>query len=58
MVEFKELSIGDRFFLNGNHYTKKSSRTAYINEIFRTDRIDPFGSWFYFGQKETVKRIV
>ena len=25
---FGQLAVGTRFFVNGNHYTKKSSRTA------------------------------
>lgn len=56
MVEFKKLSVGDRFFCNGNHYTKQSSRTAMMMQLFHTDQ--PDGRWFYFGQKEIVKRIV
>jgi len=52
---FKDLKVGDRFFVNGNHYTKQSSRTAMMNQIFETDK--PTGQWFYFGGKEIVKLL-
>jgi len=55
MMLFKDLKVGDRFFANGNHYSKKSSRTAMMNQIFETDK--PTGQWFYFGMKEVVKKV-
>lgn len=54
-MEFKELSIGDRFFVNGNHYRKQSSRTAMMNGVIDIER--PTGMWFYFSQRDVVKRL-
>jgi len=55
MMMFKELAVGDHFFVNGNHYTKKSSRTAMMMGVI--DIHHPTGCWFYFGTKEIVKKL-
>jgi len=48
MFNFNELSIGDKFHLNGMNCTKKSTRTAWIDG-------DNKALWFYFGLRETVR---
>lgn len=50
MTQFKDLQIGDKFYCSGTAYTKKSSRTAWLNLP------EHKGKWFYFGQKESVKK--
>jgi len=47
MFNFNELSIGDKFHLNGMSSTKKSTRTAWIDG-------DKKELWFYFGSREGV----
>lgn len=51
MTQFKDLQIGDKFFCNTTPYTKKSSRTAWLNLEGHAA-----GKWFYFGQNEIVKK--
>ena len=46
-MQFKDITIGQCFILNGTVWCKKSSRTAYLNS---ND-----SRWFYFGLKESVK---
>jgi hypothetical protein len=55
MMLFEQLMVGDHFFVNGNHYTKKSSRTATMMEV--CDIHTPTRCWFYFGMKEIVKKL-
>ena len=43
-IKFQDLEIGKKFFYSGTLYTKKSSRTAYINEY----------RFFYFGKNEII----
>ena len=45
-MQFKDISIGQRFILGGTVWRKKSSRTAWLNS---SDKI-----WFYFGLNESV----
>ena len=45
---FAELRIGSMFHLNGNDYTKQSTRTA---------RMLSNGRVFYIGQKEVVHLV-
>lgn len=47
---FKDLQVGDKFYCSGTAYTKKSSRTAWLNLPGHE------GKWFYFGQKESVAK--
>lgn len=44
-VYFDELPVKSEFWLNGNKWVKRSSRTAYLPDYDR---------WFYFGKKELV----
>jgi hypothetical protein len=46
MLDFKALPVGQTFWYNGNEYTKKSTRTAYLHEFKRV---------FYFGQNDIVR---
>jgi hypothetical protein len=48
MTQFKDLKIGDKFYCSTTPYTKKSTRTAWLNLPGHE------GKWFYFGQKESV----
>ena len=48
-TQFKHITIGSIFYCNGNVCTKKSARTAWINQ----GKI----LWFYFGQDESVKPL-
>ena len=46
-TQFKHITIGSIFYCNGNRCTKKSNRTAWIDQ----------GKvlWFYFEKDESVK---
>jgi hypothetical protein len=46
--EFNEIIVGKLFSYNGNHYMKKSSRTA---------RALASGKVYYFKQNDIVSRI-
>jgi hypothetical protein len=46
MRDFKEVAVGQTFWFNGNEFTKKSTRTAYIHKYNRI---------FYFRQFELVR---
>ena len=43
-VRFDNIRVGDMFSFNGTSYTKKSSRTAFLNEISTR--------WFYFSNND------
>lgn len=45
LTAFRDLPIGSTFSYNGNHWRKRSSRTAHLIEYDRT---------FYFGASEIV----
>ena len=47
IVRFSDIKIGDKFHQDGNIYTKKSTRTAYLSEI----------RCFYFGKNELVAKV-
>ena len=56
MKTFNDLSIGDPFNMNGSHWEKKSTRTAYLLDkhgvnptVFVKSKL-----WFYFGANEKV----
>lgn len=48
-TQFKHIAIGSSFHCNGNICTKKSTRTAWIDQ----------GKvlWYYFGKDESVKTL-
>jgi hypothetical protein len=44
-IQFNQLAIGVTFYMNGNYYMKRSTRTAYSFQHCKT---------FYFKQKDMV----
>lgn len=52
-MKFRELSLFDYFWINGNQWMKISSRTA---EGVGNDHMGPMGrSWDWFSGKEVVE---
>ena len=45
-MSFKDLKVGKPFRYNGSTYVKKSSRTAYL--------LDMYSRWFYFSHSDIV----
>ena len=47
MTTFKNIAIGNRFFLNGTWWVKRSTRTAHV--------LGWNHRWFYFSKEEVVE---
>ena len=59
MLIFKDLEIGESFYMNGTQWEKKSTRTAWLLDKhgINPTRYIKGKLWFYFSNNEQVKRM-